>query len=90
MQGQKEDKIVIDGYISSQEELQRLLDKGYWLTNYRPGELSLFTPAPHSGSCGRIYGVLADRLGKIHDRWNYDVWERRRAKERLGAEVAEE
>ena len=58
-------------------ELRDYMCDGYWLSNYSPGRLVIFSPPPYSGGYGNIYGDIADKLGKIHDPYNYRVYQNR-------------
>lgn len=73
------DKILILGGEISVDELRLNLGFGrYHLCNYKPRKLSIHY-ANGSGSCGAIYGALADELGAIHDAWNYRIYKERAA-----------
>lgn len=63
--------------INTMEKVNEFLMRGYWLCNYTPGYIALFMPNG-GGSYGGIYGALADELGAMHDRWNFDVHKQRR------------
>ena len=65
------------GVVKSEDELQRWLSQGYWLTNYEPGELSLFNPPPMNGLAMYVLGELAEKYAPRHDPWNYRVFQER-------------
>lgn len=66
--------------ITTMEQVSYWLDRRYWLCNYQPGRIALFYPSMDGGGlCDYIYGPLADELGPIYDRWNYDVYQHRMA-----------
>ena len=63
------------------DDLELYLCKGYRLANYSPGKLTIFGPPPSNGGYGNIYGLIADKLGKIHDPHNYGVYQYRLSKQ---------
>lgn len=67
------------GIVKDEAEISYLLSRGYWLTNYSPGELAVFNPPPMNGLHKYITGELADRYGAIHDAWNFNVYKQRAA-----------
>jgi hypothetical protein len=71
--------IFLFGVELTEERLNDYLRRGYWLANYSPGKLGIFAPPPGNGCYGHIYGPLADKLGKKHDRHNFNVYEMRRS-----------
>ncbi len=62
--------------IKTMEDVRHQLHRGCWLGNYRPGRIAVFEPNG-GGSYGGIYGPLADELGAIYDKWNFEVYQRR-------------
>lgn len=66
------------GVVSNEDEIKRYLDRGYRLTNYRPGELSIFHPRASGGGLYKyITGALADKYGQRYDAWNFRVYQER-------------
>jgi len=62
-----------DGSEMSLSSFYDLLEKNYWLTNYRPGRMDILSRSSYGGSVGYITGPLADKLGKQHDPWNWNI-----------------
>ena len=69
--------IFLDRHEISMERLESILHARYWLSNYQPGRLTVFSPQPYGGGVGYVYGESADRLGAIHDPWNFGIWRER-------------
>lgn len=67
------------GIVKDEAELLGWLSRGYWLTNYEPGELSLFNPRPMNGLAKYVVGDLADKYGRTHDQWNFDIYENQKS-----------
>lgn len=67
------------GVVTTEEEVGEYLNSRYRLTNYSPGELKIFWNYRGGGLHKYIVGPLAEKYGKIHDPWNFGVYERRRA-----------
>lgn len=63
--------------ISTRKDVEKWLERRYFLSNYRPNRITLFMPEPYGGSCAYIYGALAEELGAIYDSWNFRVWSER-------------
>ena len=68
----KKGGIFLHGEITY-DSLMNSLSRGYFLSNYELGKLSIFYPSPRGGLAGEIYGEIADELGALHDSWNYRV-----------------
>lgn len=67
------------GVVTDEAEVHRLLRRGYWLTNYQPGEMSIFNPPPMNGLYMYLSAELAERYGPNYDSHNYAVWQSRAA-----------
>lgn len=58
----------------------------YKLCGYQPGRISLHHPEPYGGLYFHIEGEIADKLGRIYDSWNYNVYQRRKQRSKTAPE----
>lgn len=76
----KEVRYEAVGVLTTEDDIVYYLDHpDYRFTNYSPGELQIFWNHTGGGLHKYIIGPLAEKYGKIHDPWNFGVYERRRA-----------
>ena len=64
--------------VKTRADLRDWFLRGYFVCNYQPGRVTLMAPRG-GGSAGYIYGDSAEELGREHDAWNVEVFEKRRA-----------
>lgn len=74
----KNGAIVFFGSEITKNRLHQILNEGFRLCNYSPGYIAIHANDYNGGGkYGEIFGPLADKLGKIHNRHNYQVHVRR-------------